>query len=363
MRGIQGSVLTSKNFAFLLMAAMQEVGILQMTCRTARYAGHDAWISVLLAAVFPLAGLFLINGLCSRFPRDNLARISERVLGPVPGKAVSFAYVAYAMFNAAMAIRLFTDLANSFLLFRTPGWVLALALTLGAAYIFSRDIASIAWMTEFTFYLMQILWIALLASLSRADYRNLLPVGDNGLSNILLGMQGSFLSYIGAEILLVLYPLIQNKREVLRAGTLAVAWSAFSYTILALAVIMVFGGDLVSLFVWDALALIKTYHIPVIERTEFYVSIAFSWLALRAAAVLLYTARETISGAAGVSEKYRLYAVAILTAGTFMVALLPGDLSETVIYTKYVGLGGVSMMLGLPSMLWALAAIRGLRGT
>jgi|GEM_PF-3216317 len=363
MRGSQSIVLTSKNFAFLLIAAMQEVGILQITCRTARYAGHDAWISVLLAAVFPLAGLFLINGLCSRFPRDSLARISDRVLGPVPGKAVSFAYVAYTMFNAAMAIRLFTELANSFLLAKTPGWVLALLLTLGAAYIFSRDIASIAWMTEFTYYLIQPLWIVLLAALSRADYRNLLPVGDNGLSNILLGMQGAFLSYIGAEILLVLYPFIQNKREVLRAGMLAVAWSAFFYTSLALIVTMAFGGGVVKLFVWDNLALIKTYHLPVIERAEFFVAIIYSWLALRAAAVLLYTARQTISGAAGVSEKYRRQVVAILAAGVFALALLPGNFSEVVQYTKYVGLAGVSMMLGLPSLLWTLAVIRGLRGT
>lgn len=354
--------LTSKNLVFLIIATMQEVTFLQITRRAAEHSGHDAWISVLLASTLAFVSIFIINMLCSRFPGLTLAELNDKICGKIIGKMVSFAYIAFTVFYAALVTNIFVVVLNSFLFVRTPSWALSLVIILTITYIFSRDIRAIAWMSEFTQYLVQVLWLILLYGFTKADYQNLLPVGDAGIKNILFGTFGVFFAYIGTEILLVVYPFIQNKKEILKAGILAVAFNAFIYTTIALVVLMVF-GDTVRFFVWDFLAMIKTYRLPVVERAEFFVAIFWSWLAIRSSAIQLFMAKHTIAKAAGIKEQYHTYIIWALGMVTFILSLLPRNAAQAFLLTYPLGIAGIFMMVGLPTILWMLSIVRGVKST
>lgn len=353
--------LTSKNFAFLLIATMQEVTLLQLTRRTVEYSGRDAWLSILLCSSLAFASLFVINKLCARFPGLTLAEYSEKICGVVPGKIISFAFVLYTVVYAGLVVRLFVDVLNTYLLLRTPGWVLSLVMVLTITYIFSRDIRAIAWLSEFTTYIVQLLWILIIYGFSKASYQNLLPVGDMGLKNIISGFAGASFAYLGPEILLVIYPFIQNKKEVFKAGFWAIAFNAFTYTTIAIVVLMNFSGTGTSLFVWDFLALIKSYQLPLVERAEFFIVIFWSWLAIRSSSNHLYMAKHTIARAAGIKEKSHVYIIWLLAVLALAVSLFFQNTANAVLYTYPVTMAGVFMMLGLPAALWSVSAIRGVK--
>ncbi len=353
--------LTSKNFAFLLIATMQEVTLLQLTRRTAEYSGRDAWLSILLCSSLAFASLLIINKLCARFPGLTLAEFSEKICGVVPGQLISLAFVLYTVVFAGLVVRLFVDVLNAYLLLKTPGWVLSLVMVLTAAYIFSRDIRAIAWLNELTQYFVQVIWILIIYGLSKASFQNLLPVGDMGLKNIVRGFTGASFAYLGPEILLVIYPFIQNKKEVLKAGFWAIAFNAFVYTTIAVVVLVNFSDMVTSLFVWDFLALIKAYRLPLVERAEFFIVIFWSWLAIRFSANYLYMAKHTIARAAGLKEKFHGYIIWALAVLAFAVSLYPKNTMDAVTYTYPVSIAGVFMMLGLPAILWFVSIIRGVK--
>lgn len=351
--------LTSKNFAFLLIATMLEVTFLRLAKSAAIYAGHDAWISILLTSSLAFAALFIINKLCSRFPSLTLAEINDQILGRFLGKGLSLIYVLYFVAYSALVVRLFVELLNTYLFVRTPGWALTLLTVLTVTYIFSRDIRPIAWMNELITYAVQFLWILVLYGLTKVDPNNLLPVGDAGISNILLGSQGAFFAYLGPEILLVVYPFIQNKKEVFKAGAIAIAFNAFAYTTLALVVILVFGEKVLQLLVWDFLALVKTYRLPLVERGEFIVVVFWSLIAIRSPANYLYMAKHTLAKAAGLREQYHVYIYGSLAAVVLVLSQVPGNTAQALALTNPLGTAGIFlMMLGLPATLLVISSIR-----
>jgi len=355
--------LTSKNFAFLLIATMQEVTILQLPGKAAEFAGNDAWLSILLASIPAFVSLFLILKICARYPRLSLGELNDEVCGVYIGKFLSLAYILYAVANAAVIIRLFSEVVSSFLLVRTPCWILTLVMVLTVTYIFSRDIRAIAWMNEFTQYLLLAFFLLFIFLVSKADYHFLLPIGDAGVKNILLGTQGAFFNYISPEILLVVYPFIENKKEILKAGSLAVLFSVVTYTLITIFVIINFGGTLANIFVWDFLDLIKSYQLPLVERSEFFTAIFWSWIAIRSSSNELFMARHTLAKAAGISGKYLTYIILALAGFVYGLTLIPETTSETQTYASMVGFAGMFFMLGLPVILWAVSALRGVRET
>lgn len=354
--------LTTKNFAFLLIATMQEVIFLRLANSSAVYAGHDAWISILLASSLVFTALFIINKLCSRFPSMTLAEINDKVLGRFLGKGLSFVYIFYFVSYSALVIRLFVELLNTYLFVRTPGWALSLVMVLTVTYIFSRDIRPIAWMNELIQYAVQFMWVIVVYGLTKADPNNLLPIGDAGLTNILLGLQGAFFSYLGPEILLVVYPFIQNKQEVFKAGAIAIMFNAFVYTIVALVVILVFGEKVLQLLVWDFLALVKTFRLPLVERGEFILAVFWSLVAVRSPANYLYMAKHTLAKAAGLKEQYHVHIYWVLAAAVLVLSQIPGNTAETLLLVNPLGTIGIFlMMLGLPTALWIISMMRGVR--
>jgi len=354
--------LTSKNFTFLLIATMQEVMILRLAKSASIYAGHDAWISILLTSALPFAALFIINKLCSRFPSMTLAEINDKILGRFLGKGLSFVYVLYFVAYSALVVRLFVELLNTYLFVRTPGWALSLLMVLTITYIFSRDIRPIAWMNELVQYAFQFVWIIVIYGLFKADLNNLLPVGDAGLTNILLSSQGAFFAYLGPEILLVVYPFIQNKQEVFKAGAIAIAFNAVVYTIVVLVVILVFGEKVLQLLVWDFLALVKTFRLPLVERGEFILVVFWSLVAVRSPANYLYMAKHTLAKAANLKEQYHIYIYWALAAAVLALSQIPGSAAEALLLVNPLGTIGIFlMMLGLPTALWIISVMRGVR--
>jgi spore germination protein (amino acid permease) len=354
--------LTSKNFAFLLIATMTEVTFLRLAKNSSIYAGHDAWISILLSSSLAFAAFFIINKLCSRFPSLTLAELNDKILGRFLGKTLSFIYVLYFMTYSALVVRLFVELLNTYLFVRTPAWALSLLMVLTVTYIFSRDIRPIAWMNELIQYAFQLLWIMVLFGLSEANLNNLLPVGDAGLINILLGSQGAFFAYLGPEMLLVVYPFIQNKKEIFKAGFIAIMYNTLSYTIVAVVVILAFGENVLQLLVWDFLALVKTYRLPLVERGEFILVVFWSLVAFRSPANYLYMAKHTLAKAAGISEHYHNYIYVTLAVAVLVLSRVPTNTAQALLFTNPMGTIGIFlMMLGLPTALLLISLIRGIK--
>ncbi|MFZ5643413.1 MAG: GerAB/ArcD/ProY family transporter [Bacillota bacterium] len=354
------NIITSKQLIFTIIGATIGVGILTLSSNVARESQQDSWISVILGASLPIAGLLAMNLIARRHPDSTFAEYCEKILGKWAGRALSLAFILYALVFASIVARIFVNVLKTYLFPTTPIWALSALILFVSAYLASRDARVLARVNELMFFEALVLFLFLFGALPQMDLTFFQPVGGSGLENILLGAYKTFFSYIGIEILLVIYPLVQNKKEVIKAGMTAVLIIVIIYLLVVFAVIGVFGPDATQKLRFGLMAIQKTYTAPVIERAEFFFIIFWVFVAFRPVANMYFACRYTTEKALGVAAPNTI--TVILFPLALIVSLIPQNFEQTLNYSTIVAYFGIGFLIVVPFFLLVVEKIRGAFG-
>ncbi|UWG99235.1 spore germination protein [Dehalobacter sp. DCM] len=244
---------------------------------TADKAGESAWISIVLSMIVGLIELGIIYNLGMRFPRKTLSQYSEILLGKTLGKILSFAYVVFFMALSIFVSRLFTSFITVNLMPETPTIVFYFFLTLMGAYAVSKEIEVIARMAQF------ILPIAVFAlsflvifPILNADFSQLLPLFDKGVSAVLRGSLVPSVFFGEIIILVFLMPLVNKPQEVLKKGCYSIVAAGLFITLITAITVAVFGPEQTRSLAYPFLHLAKAIKILGIQRLEYFV--IFIWV-------------------------------------------------------------------------------------
>ncbi|CCO07310.1 GerAB/ArcD/ProY family transporter [Desulforamulus hydrothermalis] len=356
----ENNLITSKQLIFTIISALIGVGILTLTSTVAREARQDAWISLIIGALVPLLGLFTINLIGSRFPRLTFAEYAEKIIGKWPGKLLALIFVLYTLVFAGIVIRIFVDILKIYFFPLTPVWALGGLIIFVAAYLASQSAQVVVRVNELMFYESLLLIAFAVGAMPQIDITFFQPVGEAGWEQILKGAYKTMFAFLGLEILLVYYPLVQRKNEIIKAGITALGIVFVIYLMIVVTVMGVFGPDVSNLIRFGFMVLIKTYQTPVVERGEFFFIIFWVFVSFRPAANLLFTGRYSLEKILGVKAP----AVTTLIMYPFILfaCLLPRNFEQVLDYSTYVSFVGMAYMLGVPLLLLIIARWRGLDG-
>lgn len=352
--------ITTKQMIFIIIGATIGVGILTLPEGVGSVAKQDSWMSVIIGGLLPLLGLFAMNLICGRFPDLTLAEYSEKVLGKWPGKLLSLFFVAYAVAYAAIVARIFIQILKIYLFPKTPLWALAGLEISIAAYLASKDVRVMGRVCELLYYESLVLFIFIFASLTRVEITFFQPVGQAGMLKILEGAYKTVFAYLGIEVLLVFYPLVQKKKEIVKAGMTAVAIVGLTYLSLAAIAMGVFGPAVIAKVRFALMVLLKTYTAPVIERAEFFFIIFYVFVSFRPVAVLYLAGRYTAEKMIGV--KAPGLTTLVLFPIVLIISLVPENFEQTVSFSSNLGYAGIAFLTVIPLTLWLIASIRGIGG-
>ncbi len=152
------------------------------------YAGRDSWIALLFASVpAVLIGLF-VSILAQRFNGCTLIEYTQLILGKWIGKIFVVMFLLYFLHEATLSIRGFGEFYTSAITPRTPIVVFLIAILILAAYAVRNRLEVLARTNQA--FLVMMIPIGIVASIlthKDKDYRNFLPVLENGLDSVLLG--------------------------------------------------------------------------------------------------------------------------------------------------------------------------------
>lgn len=273
--------ITSKQLIFIIIGAQIGIGILSLPRVVSAEAHQDAWIAIILGALFPFLILFIIERLGRQMPEFSFVRMNHLLFGRWLGSGMIILFIVYILFFQSVTLRLFAEITNVFMLPRTPLPVIILMIILGVVYVINKGARVIGRVNELIFWIILPLLFLVMVPLTNADYTNLLPMGEVGLTGIARGTLSSSFSYAGIEVLLVFYFLVSRKGEVIKAGILGLAWTTMVYLILTLVAIMVWGSETIQMINWPVLTLLKTIKLSVLERPELFMLAIWMGVSIR----------------------------------------------------------------------------------
>ncbi len=289
-----------------------------------------AWYSTLISCTSSIILFLFVYLLMKRFPGKNLIEVFEAVTGKVIGKILSLIFCAYFIYYCGSNLREFLEMIKAFNLPYTPPSLILFAFLLAVIVLSYMGIDGIARFSLLAFFPIMVGFIAILIfSYPIYNVNYLFPLGGYGVETTLY--QGLLRSsaYDEVIILAIIINSVHGIKSFKKVGVISLALSgiiisisifcdlmAFAYTqgsenlsdLFQLSRIIYFNRffqrvDSLFLFIWVIASIITV-------STAFYISISVYCKAFRI-------------------NKHRplLLPCAFLT---FMVALLPENLSETV---------------------------------
>lgn len=346
----------------LLLVTLLGQDFLNQPHYAAQSCGASGYWALLIAFVLIIPVIFLIAAFKRRFPKQNLLDAAGQVLGKPLSFIGNLLFLSIFLFYALLGIRDATDLIMSYLLDRTPHWIVLLCFLLGSGYIALNGFSGVIRMVSFVLIPTVFLRLFMqIIAFQQFSLSHVLPLVTTAPLKYLQGGLILVNCFMPVITILLISHLIEPRK--LSATTFGAAGSATLFFLLEiLGTTGVFGATFLQRFTWSNLALIQRVNIPYLVLEQVGPLFLVVWLTM----FLCSMAFNFYLVAGGVNQlfprwNYRLL-VLILLAGIGAGGLLMPNMSlVSRIFTVY-RIWAMVPLIGYPLIVYGVALFRGKRG-
>lgn len=250
------------------------VGLLGFQRIIAKSAGYDSWISVILAGVAVHIIVWMIYKILNQ-SKGDIVEVHKEVFGKWIGGFLSLLFVVYLMAMAITVLRTYIEVVQVWMFPEFNGWVFGFFTLVLTYYIILGGFRTVTGISFFSVVLPAYIVLLVFYPLEYAHVRNLIPIMNHSLTEILKSTKDMSLSILGFETLLIFYPFIKNPPKSQKWAHLGVLATTLLYLIAAITAIMFYSKSQIDNIIWSTLTMFKVIIMPFVERFE-YVGIA-SW--------------------------------------------------------------------------------------
>jgi spore germination protein (amino acid permease) len=325
-------------------------GILSLPNTLQSTSKGDGWISVLLAGVAIQLFLIIIWLLLRRFPSLNFAEITTFLTGKYIGSFVNTITYLYFIITASFVLLKFTTIIKEHLLMNTPFGIIGLLMILTCTYLAISDIRIIARFFGLISILFFFLFgISFFSFLLPVDLHHILPIGTNGIKEIVIGSKDCLLAILGFEVTLFLYPLASKKGpSFLKTITWANVFVTSLTTYFVILCIMIFSEPVLKQLKYPVIYFLRPLHFQMVERLDLlFISI---WIVPLAASIVIYLYLSSKSFSFYKGKSYKLVLMnSVLVFVLFTIA--KKDPESQKLYSSYVEYLSYAVVFAIPCIL------------
>jgi spore germination protein AB len=257
---------------FLIHSIQVGVGVLGYQRVIAKSAGYDAWISVIVAGLLTNGIVFLIYKVVQSGGGD-LIEANKTAFGKWIGKCFDLVYLLYFCLIAVTITRTYIEVVQVWMYPRLEPWAFSLLFFLLVIYVVNGGLRTVAGAAFFGTVLPAYLVLTFGFTFPFSDFRNLLPVFDHTVLEMLRSTRDMTLSFLGYETLLIFYPYISKGEKSQKWAHLGLLLTTSVFTILTFVSFAFFSEGQLEKTVWATLSMWKIVELPFVERFE-YIGIA-----------------------------------------------------------------------------------------
>ncbi|MDQ0202286.1 GerAB/ArcD/ProY family transporter [Neobacillus ginsengisoli] len=338
---------------FLLIQCQIGIGVLSLPSVTQKTAKGDAWLSTIIAGIGIEVILVIYWLLLRRFPTSILTEVTEKILGKMVGRILNGFIYIYFVLVGSYALILCIRLTNRWILPLTPPWILALFIIIASLYLTIDDIRIVArFFTFASFLYIALIVISLFNFSHELDIHYVIPVGQSGLKNIMLGSNESLISMLGFEILLVIYPNIQNKEKgYLKTISFANLSVTTLYTYFVFINLISFSPRVIKQIKEPVLYMFRGLSSEIIDRLDLvFVTV---WIVPMTTSVMAYLFMASKS----LSKQKNSYSkiVVVNSLLIYAISLIPFDDEKLNQFSKFIQYLSYGLVFGAPLLLLLLS--------
>jgi spore germination protein AB len=297
---------------FFLVHTMQVgIGVLGYQRIIAQTAGYDAWISVVIAGLSVHIILWMIYKIAETANGD-IVSAHTFVFGKKMGKLLSLPFVLYFLLICVSVLRTFIEVVQVWMFQDMSTFWYSLAFCSLAIYIIFGGFRTVTGVAFFGVVLPAYLIFTFFFTIPYADLRNLLPIFDHSIRDLVMASYQMSLTYLGYEILLFIYPFIKEPQKSKKWAHLGVLFTTFLYTFLTIVTFAYFSEGQLQKNVWATLTIWKIVEMPFVERFE-YIGIA-NWniIILPNFCIALWCASRIVKRVTNMKQKYWVLILAMV---------------------------------------------------
>ncbi|HHV74285.1 MAG TPA: endospore germination permease [Thermoanaerobacterium sp.] len=351
--------ISENQLSILLFTTMLGAGVLSLPADVAKAAGPNGLIVILLGGLVALTFARIISFVASKFPTETFVEYSEKIMTKPVSILLTIFLIAYFLIFCSLNLRIFGEVAKSYLLNSTPIEVIMITLLFTSAYIVRYGIEPIARMSEILFPVMVIpAMIILLPAITDIDLSNFLPVLRISPLRLAKGILQTAYSFIGFEILYVIFPYIQLGNKLKKSINVSFFSIIFFYLYITFFTIGIFGYKETSVQLWPLLTVIKSINFPgfFIENLESLIMGIWTFAVFTSISAFHYAA--TLSLSKLIKAREHSYLVIPLIPIIYFMALIPESIVEVYRYASYAIYLALFFVIILPLLMWAIVKIR-----
>ncbi|MFI8714185.1 GerAB/ArcD/ProY family transporter [Brevibacillus brevis] len=282
----KGNTISAFLAAILVNSNQIGMGVLGFQRVIAKEAGHDAWISVILAGLVTHVTVWIIIKTLQKYPSADMYGIQDDVFGRWLGTGLSLLYLTYFFISAVVILRSYIEVVQTWVFPNLPTWILSGIILFLVYYTIVGGIRVIAGYAFFSIIITIWFLFDLFFPLQYAHWEYLFPIMDTSFENLLKGMLAMSLTSVGFEVIYVVYPFVQNKERVNKSTQWAVLVTYLAYVLIMIVSLVFFSQGQLMRTIWATLNLHKMVHLPVLERFELVV--ISLWLIVVLPNIMLY---------------------------------------------------------------------------
>lgn len=266
----------SPNLLFFLIYSVQiGIGILGFQRIIAKEAGYDAWISIIISGISVHILLSIIFKMLE-IANGDIYSVHQYVFGKYIGNVLSFIFIFYVSLFPVNVLRSYIDVVQSWMFPELKTFWFALAFLILCLYIIGGGFRTVTGISFFSIVLSSYVLFLFFPTFQYIDFKNLTPVFEHSLKDIIYGSYYFSFSILGFDTLLFFYPFLQKPKQSKKWGHLAVFCVTLTYLYLAINTFIYFPEAELEKQIWPTLTMWKIINLPFIERFE-YIGIA-SWI-------------------------------------------------------------------------------------
>jgi spore germination protein (amino acid permease) len=299
---------------YLIHSIQVGVGILGFQKIIAMNAGYDAWISIILAGALTHVTMFLMYRIVQMSDGD-LVSAHTLAFGKWIGKVFSLIFVFYFTALVVTIIRTYIEVIEVWMFPRMSTFVFSLLFLILVIYIVNGGIRTIAGVSFFGLILPSYLLLTFGFTFKYADFRNILPIFDHSIIDILKSMKNMSLTYLGYESILLIYPYIRDGKSSQKWAHWGLFATTVTYTFIGIISFAFFSEGQLKKTVWATLSMWKIVEMPFVERFE-YIGIA-NWclIILPNACIAIWCASRIVKRMTPLKQRTSLIWLSIICLG------------------------------------------------
>jgi len=235
--------ITNRQIAFMIFAVVVGYGIINLPNNAAAAAGTGAWIPILFNTVIIVLFTYFMSYLGYNHENQTLFEYGQKLMGKILGKIITVIYMLYFLIVLSYLIRSYSEIVTLIFLPKTPVWVISLILLLVVGYALTKNLGTIARLTEIYVFLVIIGFVFIqIIIATQGEIVNIRPIlGSEGITSYAKASFELFLPYLGLEIIMFI-PLTKVKnKSIAKYTTLSIFFIGLLYIFVVESTISVVG--------------------------------------------------------------------------------------------------------------------------